>query len=355
MVEKVLGGDRHLEPIGQLVAALAAAEDAASRCDERTRSALGQGLNARMDLQEACAWAWNRGELVHLEDLVLHDEGLDIRMPDQELTRTHAMLRLWRRAGLIKPGDLFSPAGVRGLVNPQRAGRSRAVSDLLAGAGGMSDLLGESPPSLPAETDATEIDGLLSKAAAITTEDNDEALELWFGLEAEVPRVWPSLLRAALLLEAWVVIDPFPRRSYLGVALVNALLQRSGRLHHHRLRVEIGRRRVGAEVRRPVWKSGLGRVVWQLRALAAAEVFALEEHDRISLARQVVSRALVGRRSSSRLGEVIEMFTDHPMVTASMIAQRLKVSQQSARSLVGQLGAGVAEVTGRARYQAWRL
>jgi hypothetical protein len=96
-------------------------------------------------------------------------------------------------------------------------------------------------------------------------------------------------------------------------------------------------------------------VIWQLRAITAGEAFGLEEYDRMSLARQVVSRGLAGRRSSSRLAEVIEVFTDHPIVTASMISERLKVSQQAARSLVAQLGSSVVEVTGRSRYQAWRL
>ncbi len=354
-MEKAFGIRHRVEPIGQLIAALAAAEDTVSRLDERTRSPLGDGLCARLDFHEACAWAWNRGELVHLEDLVLHDEELDVRTPDQELTRTRVALRLWRRAGSIKPADLLSATGVRRLINPRRGMRSRAVSDLLAAAGGRSDLLAGDGHAPPLEDGMTEIEDLLSRAAAITTEDNDEALDQWFALEREVPTSWPALLRAALLLEAWVVVDPLPRHGHIGAVLANALLQRSGRLRHHRLHVEIGRRRLTRDVRRPERQSGLRRLIWQLRAIAAGEAFALEEYDRISLARQVVSLGLVGRRSSSRLAEVIELFTDHPIVTASMISERLKVSQQAARSLVGQMGASVVEVTGRARYQAWRL
>jgi len=351
----VLGDDHHPGPFGLLLSALAAAEDAASRADERTRSPLGEGLKSRLAFQEACAWSWNRGEVVHLEDLVLHEEGLDIRLPDQELTRTRAALRQWRRAGAIKPAGLLSAQGVRGLINPRRGVRSQAVSDLWADAARGAGLLAEESPPRPMETDGTEIDDFLARAAAIATEDNDEALFQWFGLEQAAPKSWPSLLRAAVMLEAWVMVDPLPGQGHLGGILANGLLQRSGRLQHHRVHVEIGRRRFGADVRRPVGKSGLRRVIWQLRAIAASEALLLEEHDRISLARQVVARNLVGRRSNSRLAEVVEMFSDLPVVTASMIARRLKISQQSARSLVGQLGAGVTEITGRTRYQAWRL
>ena len=351
----VLGADHHKGPFGMLLSALAAAEDAASRADERIRSPLGEGLKARLAFQEACAWSWNRGEVVHLEDLVLNDEGLDIRLPDQELTRTRAALRQWRRAEAIKPAGVFSAEGVRGLITPRTGVRSQAVSDLWANAARGAGLLSEASPPLPMETDGTEIDDFLARAAAITTEDNDEALDLWFGLEQAAPKGWPGLLRAAVMLEAWIMVDPLPGWGHLGGIVANALLQRAGRLKHHRLHVEIGRRRLGADVRRPVEKSGLRRVIWQLRAIAAGEALLLAEHDRLSLARQVLARSLVARRSSSRLSEVVEMFTDLPVVTASMIAHRLKVSQQSARSLVGQLGAGVTEITGRARYQAWRL
>jgi hypothetical protein len=38
----------------------------------------------------ACFALWLSGELVHLEDLVLHDAEMDLRGPTHELTRAHA-------------------------------------------------------------------------------------------------------------------------------------------------------------------------------------------------------------------------------------------------------------------------
>jgi len=354
------GNGSRLEPIGQLLAALSAADDSVSRLDELTRLPLGEGLIARLEFQEACAWSWNRGELVHLEDLVLHDAGLDIRTPDQELARTHSVLCRWRRTGRLKAEELLSAKAVTQLINPRGVGRSKALGDLMTAAGVGASTMRGGPRLLASfgegliET-TTEIDALVARAEAVSTDDDDEALEAWFALEADVPRAWPALLRCAVLLEAWVTIDPLPRHSHMGVVLVNALLERAGRLRHHRILVEMGRRRLERDLRRPVGQSGLRRTVWQLQAIAAAEALGLAEYDRLSLARQVVSRHLVGRRSSSHLGEAIELCSERPIVTAGMIAERCKVSQQAARGLVAQLGSGIVEVSGRERFRAWRL
>lgn len=60
---------------------------ARTRGDERiARSAVGSGFLGRQGFADACASLWIDGELVHLEDLVLHDATRDIRTPDP---RTH--------------------------------------------------------------------------------------------------------------------------------------------------------------------------------------------------------------------------------------------------------------------------
>jgi hypothetical protein len=342
-----------------LLRALADAEDAASRLDERVRSPLGEGLRARLEYQEACAWAWNRGDVVHVEDLVLHDEGLDARMPDQMLTRVHSVLRLWRRTGSLKPSELLS---VDGLVELVGARQLDPPSGLLATPAvepvfGSDDLVEE--PGLPdpvAVGVLAPIEALISRAEAVRTEDNRAALEAWFELERETPTDWPAMLRGAVLAEAWTLIDPLPRQSHLGASLFNAGLQRAGRLQRHRVCLEVGRRACGARrQRRPDRDSGVRRVMWWLDCIKAAEVAGLEHYDRLSLARQVVAQRLNGRRSSSKLAATIDLFVRFPVVSAGLIAQELMISQQAARGLVRGLGAGVTEITGRARFKAWRL
>ena len=45
------------------------------------------GWVARTHFSHAAAALWLEGEFVHLEDLVLHDAGMDISIPTSELTR----------------------------------------------------------------------------------------------------------------------------------------------------------------------------------------------------------------------------------------------------------------------------
>src|SRR6202022_678887 len=103
-------------PWARLAGPLAAAEDALARLDERlAKSPIRDGWVARTHFTDACASLWLEGELVHLEDLVLHDAGMDIRSPTHELTRAHAVLRARRRIAAAKPDWALSPAGLAGL------------------------------------------------------------------------------------------------------------------------------------------------------------------------------------------------------------------------------------------------
>src|SRR3954463_13347633 len=91
-------------PWTMLAVPLAAAEDALSRLDERLgTSPIREGWVSRTHFVDACASLWLQGELVHLEDLVLHDAGMDIRTLTHELTRTHAVLRARRRIAAAEP------------------------------------------------------------------------------------------------------------------------------------------------------------------------------------------------------------------------------------------------------------
>ncbi|GLR60308.1 hypothetical protein GCM10007919_50360 [Rhizobium indigoferae] len=67
---------------------------ALARLDERiARSPVGASFVERAHFADACASLWIDGELVHIEDLVLHDATKDIRTPAHELTIARDVLR----------------------------------------------------------------------------------------------------------------------------------------------------------------------------------------------------------------------------------------------------------------------
>jgi hypothetical protein len=84
--------------------------------------------------------------------------------------------------------------------------------------------------------------------------------------------------------------------------------------------------------------------------IAAAEI-GLKEHDRLTLAKTMMDRKLEGRRTSSRLPELVELVMARPLVSAKKVAKTLGVTPQAARRIVGELG--LREMTGRGRFRAW--
>lgn len=82
-----------------------------------------------------------------------------------------------------------------------------------------------------------------------------------------------------------------------------------------------------------------------------AAVIGLKEHDRLTLAKTMMDRKLDGRRTSSKLPELVELVMARPLVSAGMVAKTLEVTPQAARRIVQELG--LREVTGRGRFRAW--
>ena len=102
---------------------------ALTRLDERiARSPVGQGWIERSHFADACASLWIDGELVHLEDLVLHDDIRDIRTPTHELTIARDVLRTRRRIAAHLPGWALSADGVRTLPSSSSQSSWSAVT-----------------------------------------------------------------------------------------------------------------------------------------------------------------------------------------------------------------------------------
>src|SRR3954447_492089 len=116
-------------PWSDLAGPLAAAEDGLARLDERLgASPIRQGWVSRTHFVDAYASLWLQGELVHLEDLVLHDAAMDQRAPTHELPRAHAVLRTRRRITSAEPGWAVSALGLAAL-SQGREGEGGSVSD----------------------------------------------------------------------------------------------------------------------------------------------------------------------------------------------------------------------------------
>ena len=85
-------------PLQTLLRPVSDAGIAIARLDERiAHSPVGEGWIERMHFADACASLWIDGELVHLEDHVLHNATKDVRTPTHELTIARDVLKTRRR------------------------------------------------------------------------------------------------------------------------------------------------------------------------------------------------------------------------------------------------------------------
>ena len=158
--------------------ALAAAEDALARLDERIRSSpIAEGFVSRTHFQDACASLWLAGDLVSLEDLVLHDARMDIHSPTHALTRAQAVLRARRRIAGAAPEWALSPDGLKALRGDGERGTLRAQR------GGEGDDPGDDDaPGLPGDAgplagELAAIDRALDRSTKILAGGAGEGVE----------------------------------------------------------------------------------------------------------------------------------------------------------------------------------
>src|SRR5690606_36443371 len=90
---------------------------ALARLEERVaRSEVKDGFPERADFFDSVSSMWVAGELVHLEDLVLHDAQMDVRAPSHELVIAHRIVRARRRISRNDPGWAVSRSGIMALA-----------------------------------------------------------------------------------------------------------------------------------------------------------------------------------------------------------------------------------------------
>lgn len=366
-------------PIQSLLRPISEAGVALTRLDERVaRSPVGEGFLERSHFLEAHASLWVDGELVHLEDLVLHDALRDIRAPTHELTIARDILKTRRRIAAHPPAWALSDQGLASLRGRPWAGASLGgdgegvrdgsveVSDAPAEIGDAED------PEIDGLGDAfAAIDAVLARSGAVIDEakkpgsaknapekdpfvydldwDEDERLVEWQAILARAQDL-PPVLQAIVALDAWNEISVLQHAPWLGRLLAASVLREGGvTTGGHLAAINLGLKAIPVDRRRH--RDRETRLLAIARALTISAETGLKEHDRLVLARQMMMRKLEGRRMSSRLPELVELVMARPLISAGMVAKTLEITPQGARRIVQELG--LREMTGRGRFRAW--
>jgi hypothetical protein len=78
--------------------------------------------------------------------------------------------------------------------------------------------------------------------------------------------------------------------------------------------------------------------------------------DRLTLARELMTRVTAECRSNSKLPALVELCLSRPLVTVPLGAKLLKAMPKAVDLMLAQLGGALPrELTGRTRYRAWGI
>jgi len=181
--------------------------------------------------------------------------------------------------------------------------------------------------------------------------DGDARLDEWRGVLRQVQDL-PAVLQAVIALDAWNDLSVLQHAPWLGRLLSDSILREAGiTTGAHLAAINLGLKTIPVDRRRH--RDRETRLLAIADGLLAAAEIGMKEHDRLALARTLMERKLEGRRTSSKLPELVELVMAKPLVSAKMVANTLKVTPQAARRIVVELG--LREMTGRGRFRAWGL
>jgi hypothetical protein len=181
--------------------------------------------------------------------------------------------------------------------------------------------------------------------------DEDARLEEWRAVLQQTKDL-PAVLRAIVALDAWNELAVLQHAPWLGRLLAASILRQAGVTSGaHLAAINLGLKTIPVDRRRH--RDRETRLLAIAHGMISAAEIGTKEHDRLALARKMMERKLDGRRTSSKLPELVELVMAKPLVSAKMVAKTLEVTPQAARRIVLELG--LREMTGRGRFRAWGI
>ena len=307
--------------LSRLSGLLERASEAVSRNDERLRrSPIRDGLIDRVSFHEALSTIILTGSLVHLEDLILYDAEANARRVSHELLRAHSVLRARRQ---------LDKMGINSIRNPE----------------GQAELQGRR--GLHKEWRPTE------KAFFYDPDHDEDALMEQFNAVAEKAKSFSPLIEAALIWDAWSVLEPVEFHGWRAALLASATLKANGTATHYLAAINWGSRTSRARVHGLMTIEERLAVFLQWVKESAERTYS--ECDRLTLARETMMTIAAKKRRNSRLPHLIDLLISRPVISIPFAARRLNMTHKGVSKLLSELGSTPRELTGNATYRAYGI
>jgi hypothetical protein len=149
----------------------------------------------------------------------------------------------------------------------------------------------------------------------------------------------PAVLQAIVALDAWNELSVLQHAPWLGRLFAASILREAGIMTGaHLAAVNLGLKTIPVDRRRH--RDRETRLLAIAHGLLAAAEIGMKEHDRLVLAPTLFERKLDGRRTSSKLPELINLVLAKPLVSAGMVAKTLEVTPRRRGALFWSWGSG---------------
>lgn len=286
------------------------------RFDERLHRAdpaLQRGLHERLHYFEAQGLVGLQGSLVHLEDLVLYDLHSLARVPDEDVHLGAVSLALRRWLGKQRGRQLLNAEALErmtGLQSPTTA-PDESVEDALL------------------RTLMNDVDQAMKGATEMRERSFTDELA---GLES-----LPVMLGTVLLLD-YFLCGAVEAKKGAGFVFCAAYMRARGLVSHHL-----------PAVARAAWRGRYKhRFDWEperrlhalVEVLSHSARLAMDDMNRLSLARDAMMARAARLRDGSRLPDLINLFMAHPALSVDVMAKKLRVTPQAVDYMLNKQLAG---------------
>ena len=142
--------------------------------------------------------------------------------------------------------------------------------------------------------------------------DEDVRLDEWREVLRQAENL-PAVLHAIIVLDAWNELSVLQHAPWLGRLFAASILREAGITSGaHLAAISLGLKTIPVDRRRSHDRET--RLLAIAQGLLAAAEIGMKDHDRLTLARTMMDRKLEGRRTSSKLPELVELVMAKPLV-----------------------------------------